>query len=78
MNKDSDGRWKDLGGGWYEIGTCGHGGDEMFIHSKCHIEEPTWVSIIRSEAVAVVRCAVCDEEITRLLLRTETSDAQTS
>ena len=53
--------------------TCGHNEDVMFVHSKCHVEEPTWVSIIQSKAEAVIRCALCDEVITTLLLRTETS-----
>jgi len=45
--------------------------DSRFVHSFCHDSEPTWIEIVPSQAIAIVRCAECDREITTLLLRSE-------
>jgi len=45
--------------------------DSLFVHSLCHEREPTWIEIVQSQAIAIVRCALCDTKITTLLLRSE-------
>jgi len=54
-----------------ELPTCGHEPDDgwMYLHSKCHTGEPTYVRVKGN--TLVIECAECDKPITTFLLAEE-------
>lgn len=40
----------------------------LYLHSRCHLTEPTWTFIDYDTNEAVITCAACRKEITRLKL----------
>jgi hypothetical protein len=55
---------------------CGHETDELYLHSRCHTNAPTWVRMSEQEGYAVVECSVCDKEIITLRLKQYTHEEE--
>ena len=55
-----------------DVETCGHESPDgwMYLHSKCHDNEPTWVRV-KGRTLEVI-CGECDKQVTTFLLAEET------
>ena len=55
------------------VETCGHDSEDgwMYLHSKCHTGDPTYVRV--KDNTLVIECAQCDKEVATFLLAKEGS-----
>jgi hypothetical protein len=54
-------------------GECGreHSGDGwLYLHSKCHIDAPTWARLDQHRGLVEIFCAVCNQIIVRFTINT--------
>lgn len=46
--------------------ACDDDTDELYLHSRCHPDAPTWTVLHPAAHRASVRCSVCDEFVAGL------------
>lgn len=51
--------------------SCGHDTEEMFLHSRCHTDMPTWTRVNTKTGVLTVICCVCDKPVQTFQLEWE-------
>jgi len=44
--------------------SCGEGSEKLYMHSRCHIEEPTWAILDEEKNELEIICAKCRQSIT--------------
>ncbi len=57
-----------------ECEECGDEDGDLYLHSKCHENSPTWAKVMFINKVAAriaIECAECEKTITILHLRTD-------
>lgn len=57
-----------------ECEECGNEDGDLYLHSKCHPETPTWAKLIFVNKVAAkiaIECAKCEKTIATLHLRAD-------
>lgn len=53
---------------------CGCSEDTLYLHSRCHIQHPTWAVLIDGGKRLRIECAVCGAEVGTFPLATGESD----
>ena len=55
---------------WQEVpqDVIGEPSNIMYLHSKCHINIPTWTYVDFEKNHAVIECAECGQEVFRMKL----------
>jgi hypothetical protein len=48
-----------------ECSICGEGSEKLYMHSRCHTEEPTWAVLDEKKSELEIICAKCGKPITK-------------
>ncbi len=46
-----------------ECEMCEEGEDKLYLHSKCHMGDPTWAVLDQEKGELEIICAVCEKPI---------------
>jgi hypothetical protein len=44
---------------------CGEASEGLYLHSRCHMEVPTWAVYYPDKKIVEIRCAECDQIVTK-------------
>lgn len=48
-----------------ECSVCGEGNKKLYMHSRCHMEEPTWAILDQEKSELEIICAKCENPIVK-------------